>query len=36
MMQRIVSEPDAFLKFYANRIGQVLKDPPAIQVLRSH
>jgi hypothetical protein len=36
IMQRIVADPDAFLKFYANRIGQVLNDPPAIQVLRSH
>ena len=34
--QRIVSDPDAFLKFYASRIGQVLKDPPSIEVLRSH
>ena len=36
IMQRIVADPDAFLKFYANRIGQVLNDPPAVQVLRSH
>jgi hypothetical protein len=36
IMQRVVAEPDAFLKFYVNRIGQVLNDPPAIQVLRSH
>lgn len=36
IMQRIVADPDAFLKYYANRIGQELQDPPAIQVLRSH
>ena len=36
IMQRVVAEPDAFLKFYVNQIGQVLNDPPAIQVLRSH
>ena len=35
IMQRVVGNPDAFLKFYVNRIGQVLNDPPAIQVLRS-
>lgn len=34
--QRVIANPDAFLKFYANRIGRVLNDPPAIQVLRSH
>ena len=32
----VVADPDAFLKSYVNRIGQVLNDPPAIQVLRSH
>ena len=36
IMQRVVADPDVFLKFYANRIGQVLNDPPSIQVLRSH
>jgi hypothetical protein len=36
ILQRVVANPDAFLKFYANRIGQVLNDPPSIQVLRSH
>jgi hypothetical protein len=36
IMQRVIADPDAFLKFYANRIGQALHDPPAIQVLRSH
>ena len=25
-MQRVVTDPDAFLKFYATRIGQVLND----------
>jgi hypothetical protein len=34
--QRVIADPDAFLKFYANRIGQVLNDPAVIQVLRSH
>ena len=34
--ETVVADPDAFLKFYVNRIGQVLNDPPAIQVLRSH
>ena len=36
LTQRVVADPDAFLRFYVNRIGQVLSDPPAIQVLRSH
>jgi uncharacterized protein YndB with AHSA1/START domain len=36
LMQRVVANPDAFLKFYVSRIGQVLNDPPSIQVLRSH
>jgi len=36
ILQRVVSDPDVFLKFYAHRIGEALKDPPAIQVLRSH
>lgn len=36
LMQRVVSSPDAFLRFYVDRIGQVLNDPPEVQVLRSH
>jgi uncharacterized protein YndB with AHSA1/START domain len=36
IMQRVVAEPDAFLKFYVSRIGEMLNDPPEIQVLRSH
>jgi hypothetical protein len=35
-MQRVAGSPDAFLKFYAARIGRALNDPPAIQVVRSH
>lgn len=34
--QRVLAEPDAFLKYYARRIGQELMDDPEIQVLRSH
>ena len=34
--QRVLSDPDAFLRFYVDRIGQQLNDPPAIEVLRSH
>jgi hypothetical protein len=34
--QRVLADPDAFLNFYVNRIGQVLNDPPTIDVLRSH
>lgn len=36
LMQRVVANPDAFLTYYVDRIGQVLNDPPEIQVLRSH
>lgn len=34
--QRVLAEPDAFLRYYARMIGQTLNDPPEIQVLRSH
>ena len=34
--QRVLADPDAFLNVYLNRIGQVLNDPPTIDVLRSH
>lgn len=34
--QRVLSNPDAFLKFYVNRIGEVLNDPPIIEVVRAH
>src|SRR5262249_40581805 len=34
--QRVLANPDAFLKYYARRIGHELKDPPEIQVVRSH
>ena len=36
IMQRVVANPDGFLKYYANMIGKALGDPPAIQVVRSH
>jgi uncharacterized protein YndB with AHSA1/START domain len=36
IQQRVLADPDAFLKFYAAMIGQVLNDPPSIEVLRSH
>jgi hypothetical protein len=36
IMQRVVGSPDAFLRYYADRIGQRLNDPAQIQVLRSH
>lgn len=34
--QRVLAEPDAFLRYYARMIGQTLNDPPGIQVVRSH
>ena len=34
--QRVLAQPDAFLRYYARRIGQELKDAPEIKVLRSH
>jgi hypothetical protein len=34
--QRVLADPDAFLKYYARMIGSALNDPPEIQVLRSH
>ena len=36
LLQRIVATPDAFLKYYAERLGGALNDPAQIQVLRSH
>lgn len=36
LAQRVLAEPDAFLQYYARMIGRELKDPPQIQVLRSH
>ena len=36
IQQRLLADPDAFLKFYAQMIGQALDDPAAIQVVRSH
>jgi hypothetical protein len=36
IMQRVLADPDAFLKYYARMIGRELKDPAEIQVLRSH
>jgi hypothetical protein len=36
ILQRVVADPDAFLKYYADRLGRALNDPAQIQVLRSH
>lgn len=36
LTQRVLANPDAFLKSYAEMIGRALKDPATIQVLRSH
>ena len=36
ILQRVLGSPDAFLKLYANRIGQVLNDSPVIEIVRSH
>jgi hypothetical protein len=36
IQQRVIANPDAFLKFYAARIGHQLNDPPTIEVVRSH
>jgi uncharacterized protein YndB with AHSA1/START domain len=34
--QRVLANPDAFLRYYARTIGEALGDPAEIQVLRSH
>jgi uncharacterized protein YndB with AHSA1/START domain len=36
IMQRVIANPDAFLKHYAEMLGRELKDPATIQVVRSH
>jgi hypothetical protein len=36
IQQRVIADPDAFLKFYAQQIGRQLNDPPSIEVVRSH
>jgi hypothetical protein len=36
IQQRVLANPDAFLKFYAEMIGRMLNDPATIQVVRSH
>jgi hypothetical protein len=36
LQQRVLANPDAFLKYYAQMIGRQLNDVPEIQVLRSH
>jgi uncharacterized protein YndB with AHSA1/START domain len=36
IQQRILGSPDTFLKFYAESIGQALKAPTTVQVVRSH
>jgi uncharacterized protein YndB with AHSA1/START domain len=35
IMQRVIGSPDAFLKYYAERIGRRLNDPAEVQVIRS-
>ena len=34
--QRVLSEPDSFLKHYVAMIGRELKDPPEVRIIRSH
>lgn len=34
--QRVLANPDAFLKHYAAMLGRALNDTPTIQVIRSH
>jgi uncharacterized protein YndB with AHSA1/START domain len=34
--QRVLADPDAFLKYYATMIGRRLNDPARVQVIRSH
>lgn len=34
--QRVLAEPDAFLRYYARTIGEALRDPAQIEVARSH
>ena len=36
IQQRVLGSPDTFLKFYAEMIGQTLKVPTTVQVIRSH
>jgi hypothetical protein len=36
IMQRVLANPDRFLKYYAEMLGRALKDPATIQVVRSH
>ena len=36
LQQRVLSSPDAFLKYYARMLGRELNDEPQIQVVRSH
>ena len=36
IQQRVLGSPDAFLKFYAETIGQTLKAPTTVRVIRSH
>jgi hypothetical protein len=36
IQQRIMRDPDAFLKFYATMIGRRLNDSAEVQVIRSH
>ncbi len=36
IQQRVIADPDAFLKFYSELIGRQLNDPATIEVVRSH
>ena len=36
IQQRVLSNPDAFLTYYARMLGRELKDEPDIEVVRSH
>jgi uncharacterized protein YndB with AHSA1/START domain len=36
IQQRVLTNPDAFLQYYARMLGRELKDEPRIQVVRSH
>jgi uncharacterized protein YndB with AHSA1/START domain len=36
VQQRLLANPDAFLKFYAETIGKTLNDPATVHVVRSH
>ena len=35
VQQRVLSRPDAFLQYYAHRLGDALDDAPEITVVRA-